>query len=46
MHMIDVFVNSNYGADLEGITHTLMDSGKGSVESLRLEFKQESKNMP
>jgi hypothetical protein len=40
MHMIDVSVNSKYGADLEGITCTLTDSVKGSVESLRLEFKQ------
>jgi hypothetical protein len=45
MHMIDVSVNSKYGADLEGITCTLTDSVKGSVESLRLEFKQESKKM-
>jgi hypothetical protein len=45
MHMIDVSVNSKYGADLEGITRTLMDSVKGWVESLRLEFKQESEKM-
>jgi hypothetical protein len=46
IHMIDVSVNSMYGADLEGITRTLMDSVRGSVESLRLEFKQESENVP
>jgi hypothetical protein len=41
VHMIHVSVNSKYGADLEGITRTLTDSVKGSVESLRIEFKQE-----
>jgi hypothetical protein len=46
MHMINVSVNSKYGADLEGITHTLMDSVRGSVEYLRLEFKQESEKLP
>jgi hypothetical protein len=45
MHMIDVSVNSKYGADLEGITCTLKNSVKGSVLSLRLEFKQESEKM-
>jgi hypothetical protein len=45
VYMIDVSVNSKYGANLEGVTRTLMDSVKGSVESLRLEFKQESKKM-
>jgi hypothetical protein len=44
--MIDVSVNSKYGVDLEGITHTLTDSVKGPMESLRLDFKQESKKMP
>jgi hypothetical protein len=44
VHMINVSVNSKYGADLEGITHTLTDSVHGSVESLRLEFKPE--NLP
>jgi hypothetical protein len=43
VHMIDVSVSSKYGTDLEGITHMLTDSVQGSVESLRLEFKQESK---
>jgi hypothetical protein len=43
--MIDVSVNSKYGADLEGITCTLKNSVKGSVLSLRLEFKQESEKM-
>jgi hypothetical protein len=38
MHMIDVSVNSMYGVDLEAITHTLMDSVRGSVESLRLKL--------
>jgi hypothetical protein len=46
VHMNDVFVNSKYGADLEGITCTLADSVCRSVESLSLEFKQESKKMP
>jgi hypothetical protein len=46
VHLIDVFVNNKYGTDLEGITRTLMNSVKGSVESLRLEFKQESEKMP
>jgi hypothetical protein len=26
VHIIDVSVNSKYGADLEGITRTIMDS--------------------
>jgi hypothetical protein len=42
VHMINVSVSSKYVADLEGITRTLTDSVQGSVESLRLEFKQES----
>jgi hypothetical protein len=46
VHMIDVSVSSKYGADLEVITRSLTDSVKGSVESLRLEFKQESKKVP
>jgi hypothetical protein len=46
VHLIDVSVNSKYGANLEGITCTLTDSVKGSVESLRLEFDQESEKMP
>jgi uncharacterized alkaline shock family protein YloU len=46
VHLIDVSVNNKYGADLEGITHTLTDSVKRSVESLRLEFKEESEKMP
>jgi uncharacterized protein YicC (UPF0701 family) len=46
VHMIDVSVSSKYGADLEAITRMLTDSVKGSVESLRLEFKQEAKKMP
>jgi hypothetical protein len=37
VHMTDVLVK--YGADLEGITRTIMDSVWGSLESLRLEFK-------
>jgi hypothetical protein len=36
VHMIDVSVNSKYGADLEGNTHTLTNSVCGSVESLKL----------
>jgi hypothetical protein len=46
IHMIDVSVSSKYGANLEVITRTLTDSVKGAFESLRLEFKQESKKMP
>jgi hypothetical protein len=46
VHMIDVSVNSKYGADLEGITCTLTNSVRRSVESLKLEFKQESEKMP
>jgi hypothetical protein len=46
VHMIDVLVSSKYGADLECITRTLTDSVRGSVESLRLEFKQESERLP
>jgi hypothetical protein len=45
VHIIDVSVNSKYGANLEGITCTLKNSVKGSVLSLRLEFKQESEKM-
>jgi hypothetical protein len=33
VQMIDISVTSNYGADLEGITHTLTDSMQGSIES-------------
>jgi hypothetical protein len=44
--MIDVSVNSKYGAELEGITRTLMDSVWGTSESLRLEFKRESEGLP
>jgi hypothetical protein len=43
VHMIDVSVSSKYGADLESITCTLTDRVRGLVESLRLEFMQESK---
>jgi hypothetical protein len=46
VHLIDVSVNSKYGADLEGVTHALTESVKGSVESLRLELKQKSEKMP
>jgi hypothetical protein len=42
VHMIDISVSSKYGADLEAISRTLTDSVRGSVESLRIEFKQES----
>jgi hypothetical protein len=45
VHLVNVSVNSKYRADLHGVTHTLMDSVKGSVESLRLEFKRESEKM-
>jgi hypothetical protein len=37
---------SKYGVDMEGITPALTDSVHGSVESLKLEFKQESEKMP
>jgi hypothetical protein len=46
VHLIDVSVDSKYGADLEGITRTLIASVRGSAESPRLGFKQESKKMP
>jgi hypothetical protein len=46
VHMINVSVSSKYVADLEGITRTLTDSVQGSVESLRLEFKEESERLP
>jgi hypothetical protein len=46
VHMIDVYVSSKYGTDLEAITRTLFESVRGSVESLKLEFKQESKKLP
>jgi hypothetical protein len=46
VHSIDVSVNSKYGADLEGITRTIMDSVRGPLESLRLEFKRESECLP
>jgi hypothetical protein len=46
IHLINVSVNSKYGANLEGITWALTDGVKGSVESIRLEFKQESKKLP
>jgi hypothetical protein len=46
VHMTDVSVSRKYGTDLEGIMHTLTDSVWGLVESLRLEFKQESKRLP
>jgi hypothetical protein len=42
VHMIDVSVNSEYWADLEGITRMLTDSVRGSVELMMPEFKQES----
>jgi hypothetical protein len=45
VHMIDVSINSKYVADLEGITCTLTNSVRGSVESLKLEFKQELERM-
>jgi hypothetical protein len=44
VQMIDVLVNSKYGADLEGITRTLMNNLHSSVESLRVECKQDSEN--
>jgi hypothetical protein len=46
VHMIDVSVNSKYGADLEGITRTLTNSMRGSLDSLRAEFRQESERLP
>jgi hypothetical protein len=46
VHMIDVTINSKYGADLEVITRTLTESVWGSVKSLRLEFKKEYEKMP
>jgi hypothetical protein len=46
IHMFDVSVSSKYGVDLEGIMSMLTDSVRGSVESLRFEFKQESEKLP
>jgi hypothetical protein len=46
VHLIDVSINSNYGADLEGITWALIYGVRESVESLRMEFKQESEKLP
>jgi RecA/RadA recombinase len=46
VHMIDMRVNSKYVADLDGITYVLIDSVRGSMESLRLEFKRESEKLP
>jgi hypothetical protein len=46
VHMINVSVNSKYGADLEGITHTIMDKVRDSLELVRLESKRESKGLP
>jgi hypothetical protein len=42
--MINVSVSSKYGADLQGMTCTLMDSLHGSVESFKAECKQDSEN--
>jgi hypothetical protein len=44
VHMIDVSVNSKYGTDLEGITHTLTYSLQSSLESFKHEYKQDSDN--
>jgi hypothetical protein len=44
--MIHVSVSSKYRADLEVIAQTSTDSMRGSIESLRLEFKQDSENLP
>jgi hypothetical protein len=46
IHMIDVSVNSKYGADLERLTRMLMDSLRGSFEFFRLECKQDTENLP
>jgi hypothetical protein len=46
VHIIDVSVSSKYVVNLEPITWTLTNSVRGSVESLRLEFKQESEKLP
>jgi hypothetical protein len=37
-------VNSKYGADLEGITRTLIDSLRSSLKSFKLEYKQDADN--
>jgi hypothetical protein len=37
--MIDVSVNSKYGADLEGMTCMIMDGVRGSLESICLEIR-------
>jgi hypothetical protein len=45
VHMIDVSVNRKYGANLEGITGTIINSMQGVVESLRQDFKQEHESV-
>jgi hypothetical protein len=42
--MIDVSINSKYGADLEGITRMLTDSLCSSLETFKLEYKQDFDN--
>jgi hypothetical protein len=39
VHMIDVSINSKYGADLEGIMRTLTDGLCSSLESFKLDYK-------
>jgi hypothetical protein len=40
--MIDVSVSSKYGANLEGMTQTLMDSLHGSFESFKTDSKRDT----
>jgi hypothetical protein len=44
VHMIDVSVNSKYGVDLERITCTLTNSLHSSLETFKLEYKQDIDN--
>jgi hypothetical protein len=44
VHMIDVSINSKYGADLEGIMRTLTDGLCSSLESFKLDYKQDVGN--
>jgi uncharacterized alkaline shock family protein YloU len=46
VHMIDVSFNNKYGANLEEVTRTIMDSVHGSLESMGLEFRQEAEGLP
>jgi hypothetical protein len=44
VHMIDVSVNIKYEANMEGMMHMLTDSIHGSLESFKLDYKQDIYN--